>query len=103
MAPVTPGKRVTRAGIAGNRGPPPYLVLEVAVWAAREGHFVAGRADALAIREGRIEVAIDWKSDINPTANVRAAYGRQLLDYLGATGAERGAIVFLTLWRDGLD
>lgn len=75
----------------------PYLVPEVAVWAAREDHFVAGRADALAIREGRIEVAIDWKSDINPTANVRAAYGRQLRDYLGATGAERGAIVFLTL------
>lgn len=75
----------------------PYLVPEVAVWAAREAHLVAGRADALAIREGRIEVAIDWKSDINPTANVRAAYGGQLRDYLEATGAERGAIVFLTL------
>jgi len=68
----------------------------VAVWAATETHLLAGRADALAIREGRIEVAIDWKSDINPTLNVRAAYGGQLRDYLEATGAERGAIVFLT-------
>jgi CRISPR-associated exonuclease Cas4 len=75
----------------------PYLVPEVAVWAARDAYLVAGRADALAIREGRIEVAIDWKSDINPTANVRAAYGGQLRDYLEATGAERGAVVFLTL------
>jgi CRISPR-associated exonuclease Cas4 len=75
----------------------PYLVPEVAVWDAREAYLVAGRADALAIREGRIEVAIDWKSDINPTSNVRAAYGGQLRDYLEATGAERGAIVFLTL------
>ena len=75
----------------------PYLVPEVAVWAATEGYLAAGRADALAIREGRIDVAIDWKSDINPTANVRAAYGGQLRDYLEATGAERGAIVFLTL------
>ena len=75
----------------------PYLVPEVAVWAAREAYLLAGRADALAIRGGRIEVAIDWKSDINPTANIRTAYGGQLRDYLEATGAERGAIVFLTL------
>ena len=75
----------------------PYLVPEMAVWAAREAYLVAGRADALAIREGRIEVAIDWKSDVNPTPNIRAAYGGQLRDYLEATGARRGAIVFLTL------
>lgn len=75
----------------------PYLVPEVAVWAMQDTHLVAGRADALAIQDGRIDVAIDWKSDVNPTADLRAAYGGQLRDYLEATGAQRGAIVFLTL------
>jgi CRISPR-associated exonuclease Cas4 len=84
----------------------PYLVPEVAVWAMRDTYLVAGRADALAIRDGRIDAAIDWKSDVNPTAALRAAYGRQLRDYLEATGAQRGAVVFLTLgevaWIEGL-
>ena len=74
-----------------------YLVPEVAIWAAGEGYLVAGRADALAIKGGRIEVAIDWKSDISPTSAVRSAYVGQLRDYLEATGAERGMLVFLTL------
>jgi hypothetical protein len=39
---------------------------------------VAGRADALAIKAERIEVAIDWKSDISPTSAVRSAYAGQL-------------------------
>ena len=75
----------------------PYLVPEVAVWAVRDTYLVAGRADALAIRDSRIDTAIDWKSDVNPTAALRAAYGRQLREYLEATGAQRGAVVFLTL------
>ena len=82
----------------------PYLVPEVAVWAMRDTYLVAGRVDALAILDGRIDVAIDWKSDVNPTADRLAAYGGQLRDYLEATGAQRGAVVFLTLgevaWLD---
>jgi len=74
-----------------------YLVPEVAIWSAGEGYLVAGRADALAIMGGRAEVAIDWKSDVNPTAAARSAYAGQLRDYLAATGAEKGLIVFLTL------
>ncbi|EGP10356.1 exodeoxyribonuclease V beta chain [Bradyrhizobiaceae bacterium SG-6C] len=74
-----------------------FLVPEVPVWAAGDGYLVAGRADALAIRDERIEVAIDWKSDVNPSAAARNAYASQLRDYLMATGAERGLIVFLTL------
>jgi hypothetical protein len=73
------------------------LVPEVAIRAAGEGYLVAGRADALAIRSGRVEVAIDWKSDVSPTSAVRSAYAGQLRDYLAATGAERGARVFVTL------
>lgn len=74
-----------------------FLVPEVAIWSAGEGYLVAGRADALAIKGGRVEVAIDWKSDVNPTAAARSAYAGQLRDYLAATGAEKGVIVFLTL------
>jgi len=75
----------------------PFLVPEMAIWAARKDYLVAGRADALAIRDDKIDVAIDWKSDINPTASVRSAYTGQLRDYLEATGAARGALVFLSL------
>jgi CRISPR-associated exonuclease Cas4 len=75
----------------------PYLVPELAIWAARDAYLVAGRADALAIRENMIDVAIDWKSDVNPTASTRAAYAGQLRDYLEATGAARGALVFMSL------
>jgi CRISPR-associated exonuclease Cas4 len=74
-----------------------FLVPEMAIWAGRNGCLIAGRADALAIRDDEIDVAIDWKSDINPTASVRAAYAEQLRDYLEATGAGRGALVFLSL------
>jgi ATP-dependent exoDNAse (exonuclease V) beta subunit len=73
------------------------LVPEVAIWAAAEDYLVAGRADALAIKGGRVEVAIDWKSDVNPTSAVRSGYAGQLRDYLAATGAERGVLVFATL------
>jgi CRISPR-associated exonuclease Cas4 len=73
------------------------LVPEVAIWSADEGYLVAGRADALAIRGGQVEVAIDWKSDINPTSAVRNGYAAQLRNYLTATGAERGLLAFLSL------
>ena len=75
----------------------PYLVPEVAIWAAGEDYLMAGRADALAIRGGRVEMAIDWKSDINPTSAVQNVYAGQLRDYLAATGAGRGLLVFATL------
>ena len=75
----------------------PFLVPELAVWASRDVDLLAGRADALAIRDGEVDVAIDWKSDVNPTPNLRKLYVGQLRDYLGATGAPRGALVFLTL------
>ncbi len=75
----------------------PFLLPEVAIWASGQGVLVAGRADALAIREGCTEVAIDWKSDINPTSAVRKRYAAQLRDYLQATSAKRGMLVFLSL------
>jgi CRISPR-associated exonuclease Cas4 len=75
----------------------PFLVPEVAIWASRDGVLVAGRADAVAIRDGRVEVAVDWKSDINPSSAIRNRYAAQLRDYLLATGAKRGILAFLSL------
>lgn len=75
----------------------PWLVPEVSIWAAGEGYLLAGRADALAIRDNRVELAVDWKSDINPSPTARSMYAGQLRDYLMATGAARGAIVFATI------
>lgn len=74
----------------------PYLMPEVAIWGHDEAGFIAGRADALAVIEDRIDAAIDWKSDVNPTPAMREAHLQQLHDYLSATGALRGAIVYLT-------
>jgi CRISPR-associated exonuclease Cas4 len=75
----------------------PHLVPEMVIWASVGNFLIAGRADALAIKEGKVEVAIDWKSDVDPTPSVRNAYAGQLRDYLAATGANRGALVFLSL------
>jgi CRISPR-associated exonuclease Cas4 len=75
----------------------PYLVPELAIWATAEDGLVAGRADAVVIRQGRIEVVIDWKSDVGITPALRSTYARQLQRYLAATGAERGALVFMSL------
>ena len=75
----------------------PFLLPEVAIWASEESVLVAGRADALAIRDGRVEVAVDWKSDVNPSSAVRHRYSAQLRDYLIATGGARGMLAFLSL------
>jgi CRISPR-associated exonuclease Cas4 len=75
----------------------PFLVPELPVWASAEDGLIAGRADALAVRNGSIEVALDWKSDVDPAPSVRAGYVRQLRRYLSATGASRGALVFMSL------
>jgi ATP-dependent exoDNAse (exonuclease V) beta subunit len=72
------------------------LVPEVPLWAANPPRFLAGRADAAAIEGERIVLVIDWKSDVNPVATVHSAHVAQLRDYLRVTGAERGAIVYMS-------
>lgn len=57
---------------------------------------IGGRADALAIIQDRVDAVIDWKSDVHPTPAVPEGHVQQLRDYLSATGAARGAIVYLT-------
>ena len=84
-------------GLAEIKAIRPYLVPELAVWATTEDGLVAGRVDALAVKESCLEVVIDWKSDVNVTPTVRAGYMQQLEMYLSATGAPRGAVVFMSL------
>ena len=57
---------------------------------------LAGRIDAIAYEDDRAAVVVDWKSDIDPAeADIRLHAG-QLEDYLRATGALRGARVYMT-------
>ena len=39
---------------------------------------------------------IDWKTDVNPAAQQVQLYREQLRDYLIATGAPEGLLVFVT-------
>ena len=57
----------------------------------------AGIADAVAVDgSGRIDTVIDWKSDVAPGQAVIEHYRNQLRDYLEATAAQQGFIVFLS-------
>ncbi|RWE61931.1 MAG: DNA helicase UvrD [Mesorhizobium sp.] len=79
----------------------PYLVPEWPIYAlladAKEPTALAGRIDAVALDEGRASVVIDWKSDIAPTEEEMRIHAGQLADYLRATGADRGALVYMSL------
>jgi len=74
----------------------PWLVPEIPLWAARPPRFLAGRADAVMMEGDRIALVVDWKSDANPDAAAQGAHAAQLRDYLVATGAERGAVVYMS-------
>ena len=80
------------------------LVPEFRVYAsAIEGcvaTLMAGIADAVAIDErGRIDVIVDWKSNVNPEAEQVVMYRKQVRDYLQSSGAQTGLIVFLSSGR----
>jgi hypothetical protein len=74
----------------------PMLEPEVAVWSQTEDEYLAARADALAIEDGRVTAVIDWKSDVNPSSEDRGAYTKQVDEYRQATGAARAGIVYMT-------
>jgi len=82
----------------------PHLRPEIPIYDSKvEGvsfELTSGIADALAIApDGTIDAVIDWKSDVNPDAAVVALYRGQVRDYLAATDAPKGFIVFLTSGR----
>lgn len=49
--------------------------------------------------EGAIDVVTDWKSDIDPSPAIIGQYRTQVGDYLRASGASFGLIVFMTSGR----
>jgi ATP-dependent exoDNAse (exonuclease V) beta subunit len=57
---------------------------------------LTGRMDAIAFEGDQIEVVVDWKSDIDADETDIRLHARQLEDYLRATGALRGALVYMT-------
>jgi exodeoxyribonuclease-5 len=58
---------------------------------------LGGIADAVAINASNsIDAIIDWKSDVEPNATVVDQYREQVRDYLTATGAKEGLLVFVT-------
>jgi exodeoxyribonuclease-5 len=57
----------------------------------------AGIADAVALGDaGQTEVVVDWKSDVAPTTVAIEQYRGQVRDYLAATTAATGLIVYMT-------
>lgn len=82
----------------------PRLEPEFWIYAGMESDnlitLTAGIADAVVLGgSGDLEIVIDWKSDINPGASVVEQYRAQVHDYLSATGAATGLIVFMTSGR----
>jgi ATP-dependent exoDNAse (exonuclease V) beta subunit len=57
---------------------------------------LAGRADAIAVRDGHVSVVVDWKSDVAPTAEDVRVHAGQIRHYMAALDAARGALVYMT-------
>jgi ATP-dependent exoDNAse (exonuclease V) beta subunit len=56
-----------------------------------------GVADAVVPEEGGPpSLVVDWKSDLDPSENVMQGYVGQLREYLRATGARAGMLVFMS-------
>jgi hypothetical protein len=62
--------------------------------------YVGGIVDALVLDGAKsVDVVVDWKSDVEPTAEVVKLYREQVRDYLAATGGKSGLLVFVTSGR----
>src|SRR5205823_1471174 len=77
------------------------LVPELTIFSAQADDdstiYVGGVADAIAYQPiGLIDLVVDWKTDVSPAAQQIELYREQLHDYLAATGAPKGLLVFVT-------
>jgi len=77
------------------------LLPEMTVFSARADDarsiYVGGIADAIAYQPtGAIDLVVDWKTDVCPTAQQVDLYREQMRDYLLATDAPEGLLVFVT-------
>jgi exodeoxyribonuclease-5 len=81
----------------------PTLLPEFRVYSATVAgqtiSLTAGIADAVAYDGDQIQTVVDWKSDVNPSSADIEIYRSQVRDYLTATKAGEGFIVFLTSGR----
>lgn len=80
----------------------PRLHPEFRVYAGRiedgAATLTSGIADAVAVDEsGCIDVVVDWKSDVAPGNQQIKLYRCQVRDYLRATAAQKGLLVFLSV------
>jgi CRISPR-associated exonuclease Cas4 len=76
------------------------MIAEVPVYGRLVGEgerLVAGRADAVCYRNGKPHTVFDWKSDVACDAAARAGYASQIRQYARVLGAERGAVVYMSL------
>jgi exodeoxyribonuclease-5 len=79
----------------------PLLWPEVSIFRSKADganfEMTSGVADALALGpDGTIDVVVDWKSDVDPDAKTVELYRGQVRDYMAATGAQTGLLVFMT-------
>ena len=79
----------------------PGLVPELPVYGSTETdtheEATAGIVDAIAFdADGKPDVVIDWKSDVDPSPETLDHYSAQVRAYLDMTGAERGMVVAVT-------
>ncbi|XQU73355.1 UvrD-helicase domain-containing protein [Cupriavidus sp. H18C2] len=78
---------------------PEYALLSATVTETGESATV-GIADAVGFSpDGKPQVVVDWKSDVNPTPETIDHYRAQVGQYLTMTGASRGLIVMATSGR----
>lgn len=75
------------------------LVPEVSVYTKlvdKRTAWLAGRADAVFIRDNRPEVVIDWKSDVGASEKDVESHSAQLHAYMRALKAPRGMLVYMS-------
>jgi hypothetical protein len=92
--------RLAYIAATGYRGASLRLIPEWPVYGLLEEcsnpRALAGRIDAIAYEGDCAEVVVDWKSDVDPSDTDIRIHSGQLENYLRATGAPRGALVYMT-------
>jgi ATP-dependent exoDNAse (exonuclease V) beta subunit len=65
----------------------PFVEAEVSVRHADGSTLLAGRVDALIVRDGRVLGVLDWKSDVAPSTEAKSRYVTQVTEYLSPKAA----------------
>jgi 16S rRNA U1498 N3-methylase RsmE len=88
------------AEVVGDAGSGTVLLVADRDGVPLEEIATAGIADALTLSaDGRPDIVVDWKSDVNPAPSTMDHYYQQVRAYLRMTGARRGLIVLMTTSR----